>query len=298
MGWTMDNQKLTGKNYWDAMFKATSQDKDLPTASGGLISRLYHRYFRNVEHGYSKYLLFDVIFRKYFPTGEQKIIEIGSAPGVNLVTIHNKFGYIPFGAEYIEAGVKANRQLFENHGLNPENVIHSDFFDDDFQNKYAGYFDIVMSHGFIEHFTDTKDVVDKHLNLLKPNGFLCITIPNFRGLNYLIVSFFVRHTIKAHNISIMKKRNFIALFDLNKVDIVKCRFIGTFSFNLIYGTNKGPFKLKLMYACLKIQKIIDGALYMFFKKGGIDSFLFSPSLMMICRKKEFKPADSEPSSDN
>jgi len=294
----MDNKKLTDKRYWDSMFKSTSKDKGLPDGKGRFLLRLYHRFFRNVEHGYTMHLFFNILCRKYLPKGEQKVIEIGCAPGEKLVTIHNKFGYIPFGVEYIEAGVKANQQLFESHGLNPENVIHSDFFASDFQNKYAEYFDIVMSHGFIEHFTDTKDVVDKHLNLLKPNGYLCITIPNFRGFNYLIVSFFVRHTIKAHNISIMKKRNFIALFDPDKVEIIKCRFIGTFSFNLIYGTNKSPFKLKLMYACLKIQKLIDAALYMFFKNGGIDSFLFSPNLMMICRKKQPKPANVKPSSDN
>jgi len=94
----------------------------------------------------------------------------------------------------------------------------------------------------------------------------------------------------------MKKKNFIALFDPAKVDIIKCRFIGTFNFGMIYGTNKSPFKLKLMYFCMNIQKLIDALLYIFFRKGGIDSFLFSPNLMMICRKKEAIPADTKPSS--
>jgi 2-polyprenyl-3-methyl-5-hydroxy-6-metoxy-1,4-benzoquinol methylase len=284
---TMDNKKLTEKRYWDARFRATGKDKDVSVTDGGFWLRFYHRHFEKIKHGYSRYLLFDVMCRKYLPCGEKKVIEIGCAPGTNLVAIHDNCGYTPYGVEYIEAGVRANRQLFEKNGLNPENIIYSDFFADDFQKRYAGYFDIVMSHGFIEHFSDTRDAIDKHLSLLKPNGYLFITVPNFRGLNYLLVSLFAPHTIKAHNLSIMKKSNFLKLFEPAKVDIVRCQFIGTYNFGLIYGTNKSAFKLKLMYLCMAVQKMLDTAFYLLFKNGGVDSFLFSPHLMMICRKRDF-----------
>jgi hypothetical protein len=141
----MNNKKLTKKQYWDAMYGAADKDKDLPAAKHGFIYRFFYRYFHKVRYGYAGYLLFDVMYRKYLPRGEQKIIEIGSAPGGNLIIMHENFGYVPYGVEYTEARVEINRQLFENYGLDPGKIIHSDFFDDNFQKKYQQYFDIVMS---------------------------------------------------------------------------------------------------------------------------------------------------------
>lgn len=46
----MDSKKLMEKKYWDTKLKRTGMDKDLPPAWAGFLSRLNHRYFKNVEY--------------------------------------------------------------------------------------------------------------------------------------------------------------------------------------------------------------------------------------------------------
>lgn len=284
-GVEMTNKRLTEKDYWEVHTK-TLQKTSRSATKRSLKSRIVDKYFGKVKRGYSRYLLYDIECKTYFPKGKLKIIEVGSAPGNELITFHKKFGYIPYGVEYNETGAELNRRVFAEHKIDQDNVIHADFFDDEFQNKYRDQFDIVMSQGFIEHFTDIEEVVNMHANLLKPNGFLFITIPNFRWFNYLLILFFAKNTIKAHNLKIMKRKTFLSYFDSTRFEILTCKYFGTLDFGLIYGRNKSKPKLILMDLLMKLQRVVDFTLYLFFKRGFIESFLFSPRLMIICRKKQ------------
>ena len=121
-----------------------------------------------------------------------KVLEVGSAPGWHLVRLNQTFGFIPYGIEYSESGVELNREVFILHNINPDNVIHADFLSDEFHEQYKGYFDIAISRGFIEHFTDIEDIIEKHINLLTKGGYLIVSIPNLRGANYILTWLFHR----------------------------------------------------------------------------------------------------------
>jgi SAM-dependent methyltransferase len=96
--------------------------------------------------------------------------------------------------------------------------IESDFFDFTPTRLY----DTVFSYGFIEHFNDTYDVVKRHTDLLAPNGYLLIILPNFLGLNGWIQHRFDRETFEAHNLKSMeliRLREIMSTFNLNSVKI-------------------------------------------------------------------------------
>lgn len=276
----MENNRLTDEKYWESRFNKKKESDD----NRSFFGKIFDKYFYKIKRGFPEYQLYEIICQKYFPDEKLKLLEIGSAPGEKLKYINEIFGYEPFGVEYIESGVKLNRDLFRKCGLNENNVIHADLFDPEFLKEYEQKFDIVMSHGFIEHFTNTTEVIDSHLKLLKPKGLLLITVPNFRGINYLLLSFFAPKAIKAHNISIMKKSKYMSLFD-NNVDILLCRYYGIFNFGLVYGTNKPPIKLFLMKICMFLQRIFDVIFYILIRKISLDSSLSSPYLMMLARKR-------------
>lgn len=65
-------------------------------------------------------------------------------------------------------------------------------------------YDVVFSAGFVEHFVDTRLVLEKHCRLLKDDGTLLVTIPNLRGINGLIQKYFDPSTYRAHNLESMK----------------------------------------------------------------------------------------------
>src|SRR4051812_15040045 len=166
------------------------------------------------------------------PRRDWRLLEVGSAPGDRLLFLHERFGYEPWGVEYTEAGVEANRALFKRHGHDPDHVIHADFFDPHFQHEHRGAFDVVFSHGFIEHFDDPASVVRQHLDLVKPGGRLVVHIPNLSGLNAVLTRFFNPRLLDYHNLTIMKRHAFARLFELPGLYTRFCDYVGIFTFNL------------------------------------------------------------------
>ncbi|MDB4922601.1 class I SAM-dependent methyltransferase [Mucilaginibacter sp.] len=92
-------------------------------------------------------------------------------------------------------------QLLEKNGLKPGdiNIIEADLF------KYQPekLYDMVLSFGLIEHFNDTKAIIETHLQFLKPGGVLFITLPNFKSVNGWVQRKFDKENYDKHNINSM-----------------------------------------------------------------------------------------------
>jgi SAM-dependent methyltransferase len=78
-------------------------------------------------------------------------------------------------------------------------IIEGDLFKYEAETQY----DLVLSCGLIEHFYDTKDIIDRHLKFLKPGGTLFITLPNFTGVNGWVQRKFDPENYSKHNINCM-----------------------------------------------------------------------------------------------
>ena len=278
--------KLSDKQYWDSLYQQ-KRSADRPAESENLRPKksiddlLRATPFR----GYADYLLWESIYPKYLSSKKgAKVVEIGSAPGNELVRLHKVFGLEPYGIEYSEAGVELNRRVFIGHGLEPENVIHADFLAGEIEKRFEGYFDVVVSNGFIEHFDNPKEVVGKHINLLKKGGHLIISIPNLRGFNYAMQYFFEHSVLQIHNIGIMEKSEFAKLFDDERLSQQYCGYYGTLNFNLSSAKRRtiGWFMLMLS----KIMQLPLNALFrVLLGKRGAESKTFSPYLIFIGVRK-------------
>ena len=281
-------KKITEKAYWNSMYvskpiehQECSKGK-LKTSLKKLLGRKILEYKRN----YADYLLWDVIYKKYMPkTKGAKILEVGSAPGNYLVRLKHAFGFVPYGVEYSESGVELNRNIFSLDNINPSNVIYADFLSGKFHRQYKEYFDIVISRGFIEHFTDVQDIIEKHINLLTKGGYLIVSIPNIRGLNYILTWIFHRKGISMHNMDIMQKEKFSKLFDKNSLLTLFCDYYGTFNFGQFRTERNSSMRFALNF-CKKLQLILNVAFRLIFKDKGMENRLFSPYLLFIGVKKK------------
>ena len=110
-------------------------------------------------------------------------------------------------------------------------------------------------------------------------------MPNFRWINFLFIGLFARQNLGTHNLKVMKKKYFLSSFDTDKYDILTCKYFGSWNFGMYHWPYKSRVKIGLLKLMMFAQKYIDKTLYLFFKKGFIDSPLFSPRLMILCRKK-------------
>ncbi|MFH0702326.1 MAG: methyltransferase domain-containing protein [bacterium] len=104
----------------------------------------------------------------------------------------------------------------------------------EYRNKNSGIkYDLVCSFGFIEHFIDWKDVLLKHADFVKDEGYLIISAPNFRGILQRILHFcldnknYKRHYIPSMNPFLWKK--IVQDLDFN-FDIIYCGYFGAFEF--------------------------------------------------------------------
>jgi SAM-dependent methyltransferase len=219
-------------------------------------------------------------------TAGVRVLEVGSAPGEFLVGLHKRYGYIPYGVEYSEAGVAGNRELFVANNIDPNNVIHTDFFDDEFQRKFCGHYDIVVSRGFIEHFDNVEDVIDKHLNVLAEDGCLVVSIPNFgrRSLYGACASLFSKDLLKTHNTDIMSREAFCGLFSREDLYKLFCGYYGTIRLSLVgAGQNSA---VRFAVRCFrKLQVVLNPVLRLVFRKRGWEGRTFSPFLLYIGLKR-------------
>jgi len=258
-------EKLTKKEYWESIYR---KDNRFGFSMPGFLKTVC----------YSERILWDGIYPKYLPQKSGlKILEVGSAPGGNLIKFRQRFGYEPYGVGYSSKGAEINKKKFEAAGINQDNnVIFADFLSDSFQQKYRGAFDIVYSRGFIEHFSEPKEIVEKHLNVLASGGYLTVIIPNLNGLNFFLQRLFNKQVIAMHNLKIMEKTKFSDLFHGDKLEESYCNYFGTFNFGLFRDRRK-------IFDCLQWQ--LNLVLPLFFGKKGFESKFFSPYLIYIGRKK-------------
>jgi SAM-dependent methyltransferase len=178
-----------------------------------------------------------------------------------------------------------NRELFRLHDIDPENVIHADFFDDKFHEEFNEHFDIVVSRGFIEHFTELDDVIEKHLNLLAEGGYLVISIPNLsmRSFYGKFSSIFTKERFELHNLNIMSLKPFTELFERKELLGLFCDYYGTINLRLLSANKKFLVRV-LVSICWKLQPLLNPILRLVFRSRGLESKFFSPFLLYIGKK--------------
>jgi len=282
-----NRERLTEKEYWNSKH-VNSVHTELENPYREKLKEIFRKIvgekiFRYMIENYGEYLFWQICRRYLSPKKRLKILEVGSAPGYHLVKFSQMFGYIPYGVEYSKKGVELNREIFSLCNINPNNVIYSDFFSNNFLTEYRNYFDIVMSLGFIEHFSDVKNVIRKHINLLKKGGICLITIPNITGINYLLALLFNRRLVRMHNLEIMKKETLKRLFEDSALRISYLNYYGTFDFGLFQTENYSLLRY-LHEICGYLQYILNLVFHILFKEKGLENKLFSPHLICIGRK--------------
>ncbi len=153
----------------------------------------------------------------------QSAFEIGCAPGKWLGWLYKHLGYLPCGIEYSEAGILATRRNFEALHYPTDGLVCGDFF----KIEPAVQHDLVLSLGFIEHFTSPEQVVERHLLWLKPGGTLILGVPNFRGVYRPVQAWLDPSILDKHNLEIMQPEFFNRIAREFGLQIKTCSYIGS-----------------------------------------------------------------------
>jgi len=146
------------------------------------------------------YVFGDILGKLIDEKNIKSAIELGGFPGYYSVYLkkYKQLDTTLFDY-YIHPGLI--KQLLEKNGLKEGdiNIIESDLFNYQPEKLY----DMVLSFGLIEHFSDTSAIIKTHLQFLKPGGVLFITLPNFTGVNGWVQRNFDKENYDKHYIDCM-----------------------------------------------------------------------------------------------
>ena len=178
-------------------------------------------------------------------------LEIGCVPGNFLVYLCKTFGYSPEGIDFDQRTFEITSQTLKDNGLNNYKIYQEDFNKWKPKKKY----DLVCSFGFIEHFDNAKEIVQRHIDLTKKGGKIVITIPNFGGFNGFLRRLVDKPNLEKHNTKIMNLNFFqeIAIENKNNLKIKYLGYYGDCNFQWGYGRRETANLCQMViYANLKL----------------------------------------------
>lgn len=144
----------------------------------------------------------------------KSVIEIGCGGGGYTLMLSELTSRL-YGIEIDPIRLNETLDLLKKRGRRPAMLFLGDFF----KPFPLGSFDAVCSFGFIEHFDDSKLVIDKHVEILKEGGHLIITVPNIKAR----VDLRMRPNINA---KILELKGFRELLDRSDLEKIYCGYFG------------------------------------------------------------------------
>ena len=153
-------------------------------------------------------------------------IELGGFPGYYAVFLKKYFKLDVTLLDYFVHQPVTNA-LLQANGMRESDIhiIETDLFNHQEVNQY----DLVLSCGLIEHFNDTADIIQRHINFVKPGGTLFITLPNFKALNGWFQKSFDRDNYDKHNINCMDPELLAQICKDAGLEVIQSRYFGYFS---------------------------------------------------------------------
>jgi 2-polyprenyl-3-methyl-5-hydroxy-6-metoxy-1,4-benzoquinol methylase len=217
-----------------------------------------------------------VFFKKLildFPK-EAKLIEIGGFPG-KLAAYFKKFkNYnVTILDFYIDQSVIKRVEEANDLPLGSINFIKGDLLKMDLKEQY----DIVCSFGFLEHFMDTRTIIERHLKLLNKGGTLFITIPNFTGINGWFQKVFHIENYEKHNIQCMNIKTLKKIVQGLKLESDQVGFFGTPGIWLEKEASASNF---ILFMITNINRVLKRMPFR-------ENFLLAPYIFIKAKKSKF-----------
>ena len=186
----------------------------------------------------------------------QRFLELGCEPGKISAAIAAQINFQFHGVDFLQ---DCDHYLKAMTAVGVEAVrMTSDFRDVPIQGPY----DVVASFGLIEHFENPMEVMAAHDRCLRSGRLLVITLPNFRGLQFVYGRLFDLTDLRFHNLAVMEPQILKLCGQELGHEIIKCQHMGKLCF---WGFDRSSSKLRLAAralgaVCARIYAVLCGPL--------------------------------------
>lgn len=180
------NKDLAGQTYWNRSWDAAPRTRVWAVESGNIRAAMER----------SLFLYMSRMFAEHEVSNKNKLlIEVGCAGSAVLPLIAKKFEFQVAGIDYSPIGCEQARIMLDREGVEGD-IYCCDIFS--IPDALAGKFDVVVSFGLIEHFSDTTAIVNAVSRLVKPGGLIFASVPNMNGLTGLIQKILDKDVYRKH----------------------------------------------------------------------------------------------------
>lgn len=200
-------------------------------------------------------------------------IELGGFPGYYSIFLNKYFSIRTTLLDFfIHKEILSNVAQANDVKVTDIATIETDLFNYVPQEQY----DLVFSCGLIEHFRDTKDIINKHIPFMKPNSMLLITLPNFKSVNGWFQRKFDIENYNKHHIDCMDPDFLTQLAKELGLKEISCRYYGGFSIWLENINEQSVVVRSFLLITWFFGKIINKLL-------PFEHKLFSPYIVLLAK---------------
>jgi 2-polyprenyl-3-methyl-5-hydroxy-6-metoxy-1,4-benzoquinol methylase len=273
------NLDKAGERYWTEVWERTSLPEAInPTdfSIGNHLNISFHNTFNQ-------------LLGKYSLKGK-KLLEVGCANSVWLPYFARQFGILPFGLDYSKKGCEQAAAILKRENLTGE-IFHADMFNPPANLK--GQFDVVVSLGVVEHFSDLNTTFNALKFFLKPEGLLLTAIPNHCGLLGLLQRIINKPVYDIH--IIIDKNDLIVAQQKAGLEIISSAYLPGCSLFVnmdIIQAKPAFFKFKMLLA--KFFGMLTKLIWIIERmtKRTPASKMFSPAILTLSKNQTRSKDDS------
>ena len=202
-------------------------------------------------------------------------LEIGGFSGYYSVWISKNFKIKSSLLDYFILPDITRQLEKENQLTESIQLLELDLFDP--EHTPTEKFDLVFSNGLIEHFENTEEIIQKHVDYLQEKGNLLITLPNFRGYNGLFQRMFDQDNLDKHFLPCMDLNYLKKIGEQLNLSGVEVHYGGEFTIWLENSNEKPFWKRWMRFICWFPFKVL-------FKIIPTKGKFFSPYIIFKAQK--------------
>ena len=227
---------------------------------------------------------FAQVFREHVKSGD-RVLEIGCGGSRFLPYFAKDLGAEVWGLDFAPAGVASARAALLRAGVKGT-IVEGDLFTT--RDVPQNAFDVVFSGGFIEHFTDTADVLQHIVRFAKPGTGLVITeVPNVGGWPFSKLQKRLDPELYAQHVLITRSMMDAAHAEAGAKPVCPAEYFGTLALSVINYNRAllhvSPFVHSALRRSLEISQFLATA-PLWALRAQFETAAFSPLILGVYRR--------------
>ena len=194
---------LTDRKLWNSIW-----NKEKKKRRNNIFYKYYYKEYDNVLQNILNQLKIE----------KADILDLGCGSGNLLLRLYKlKPWHCYYGIDYSETAINKAKEKFIN-----TNIYNNLYFGDIFNYNFNKKFDLIISAGLIEHFTNPNSIIERHIYYSKQNGLIAISVPYFSNpfIKFLL-KIFNSPILKTHNFNILSINSLYKTLKINNLENIK-----------------------------------------------------------------------------